>query len=191
LHTTGILSAAHFPLNCRWYHSGISPGWRFGFSKCIFRRCVGRAFSLRWCINKSLSNDVGAIVVVGYSLPQVRINPHRAAAVPEWAAVSIGLQTPPTAAWEQIMPSLKQAYIRILLASVALVLGTLLVAGRVVVGIGATVVFIVFALEFLSGAVIWSMYKGRPGWLGVMLGLFGPLGLIVLVFLNDKSQKRD
>ena len=79
------------------------------------------------------------------------------------------------------MPSLKQAYSRIRSAFMALVLGTMLVAvvaqitesvvprpdaihvGGVVVGIGATVVLIMFALVFLSGTSNWSMAKGRPG----------------------------
>ena len=88
------------------------------------------------------------------------------------------------------MPSLKQAYIRVLVALVALILGTMLVAGGVVAGIGATIMFIVFALVFVSGTALWSMAKGRPGSLGIMLGLLGPLGLIILVFLNDESQQR-
>ena len=89
------------------------------------------------------------------------------------------------------MPSLKQAYIRVLVALVALILVTLLLAEGVVAGIGATIVFIGFALVFLSGTALWSMAKGRPGSLGAMLGLLGPLGLIILVFLNDESQQRD
>ena len=71
------------------------------------------------------------------------------------------------------MPSLKQAYIRVLVAFVALILGTMLVAGGVVAGIGATIMFIVFALVFVSGTALWSMAKGRPGSLGIMLGLLG------------------
>ena len=89
------------------------------------------------------------------------------------------------------MTSLKQAYSRVLLAFVALIFGTLLVVSGAVAGIGAAIVFIVVALVFLSGTALWSMAKGRPGLLGAMLGLLGPLGLIVLVFLNDESQQRD
>ena len=118
-------------------------------------------------------------------------------------------QSPRQRRGETTMPSLKQAYSRIRSAFMALVLGTMLVAvvaqitesvvprpdaihvGGVVVGIGATVVLIVFALVFLSGTANWSMAKGRPGSLGVMLGLLGPLGLIILVFLNDGSRRRD
>jgi hypothetical protein len=88
------------------------------------------------------------------------------------------------------MPSLKQAYIRILLAFGVLILEAMLVAAGVVTGKGATVVFILFALVFLSGTASWSMAKGRPGSLGVMLGLLGPVGLILLVFLNDESQQQ-
>jgi hypothetical protein len=88
------------------------------------------------------------------------------------------------------MPSLKQAYIRVALALVVLILGILLATGGVLVGIGAAVVFIVFALVFLSGTAIWARAKGRPESLGVMLGLLGPVGLIMLVFLNDESQRQ-
>jgi hypothetical protein len=56
---------------------------------------------------------------------------------------------------------------------------------------GALLPFIVFSLVFVSGTALWSMAKGRPGSLGVILGLLGPLGLIILVFLNDESQRRD
>ena len=61
-------------------HHATNPNLPLGFTAGIFFAPV---------INKSLSNGVGVIAVVGYPLPQVRINPRRAAAVPHWAAVSI------------------------------------------------------------------------------------------------------
>jgi hypothetical protein len=96
-----------------------------------------------------------------------------------------------TAVWKRIMPSLKQAYTRVGLAFVVLILGILLIAGGLLVGLSAAIVFIVFALVFLSGTAIWARAKGRPESLGVMLGLLGPLGLLLLLFLNDESQRRD
>jgi hypothetical protein len=95
-----------------------------------------------------------------------------------------------TAVWERIMSSLKQAYMRVVLAFVILILGILLMAEGILVGIGEAVVFIVSAFVFLSGTAIWARAKGRPESLGVMLGLFGPVGLFMLAFLNDESQNQ-
>lgn len=45
-----------------------------------------------------------------------------------------------------------------------------------------------FSLIFLAGTSVWAGAKGYPPLLGFILGWIGPLGLLVLVFLTDKTR---
>ncbi|MEX2139162.1 MAG: hypothetical protein WD894_07875 [Pirellulales bacterium] len=45
-----------------------------------------------------------------------------------------------------------------------------------------------FSILFLIGTALWSRAKGYHPILGVILGWVGPLGLLILVFLPDKTR---
>lgn len=44
-----------------------------------------------------------------------------------------------------------------------------------------------FVFGLLIGFTVWAKAKGYSPWLGVVLAWIGPLGLLILVFLRDKS----
>jgi Kef-type K+ transport system membrane component KefB len=46
-----------------------------------------------------------------------------------------------------------------------------------------------FAVIFLVGTAVWAGAKGYHPLLGAFLGWLGPLGLLILVCLHDKSEK--
>ena len=51
-------------------------------------------------------------------------------------------------------------------------------------------VLLIAAILYLYGLYSYSKAKGYPGWLGVVLGiLLNLIGLVVLVFLPDRSKK--
>ncbi len=43
-----------------------------------------------------------------------------------------------------------------------------------------------YALLFVAGSATWAKTKGYGSFLGIALGLLGPLGLLILVFLPDR-----
>ena len=49
------------------------------------------------------------------------------------------------------------------------------------------VLLLVFVGLFLWGTGVWAQAKGHPMILGVVLGWLGPIGLLILVCLQDKS----
>ena len=46
-----------------------------------------------------------------------------------------------------------------------------------------------FAAIFLVGTAVWAGAKGYHPFLGALLGWLGPIGLLILVCLHDKSAK--
>ena len=74
------------------------------------------------------------------------------------------------------MPSLQQAYTRVLISFAVLIVGMVLAVGIVAVGswlgdrdAGGTfggivgfIVFVAFAMTFLRGTAIWALAKGHP-----------------------------
>ena len=89
--------------------------------------------------------------------------------------------------------SLKRAYLLILAAFVWLILGGVITSlinpptpsafANVLFG-GLLITFIVI---FLAGSAVWAGAKGYHPLLGVVLGWLGPLGLLILVVLTDRS----
>ncbi len=46
-----------------------------------------------------------------------------------------------------------------------------------------------FLAIFLVGTAVWAGAKGYHPFLGAVLGWLGPIGLLILVCLNDKSAE--
>jgi hypothetical protein len=46
-----------------------------------------------------------------------------------------------------------------------------------------------FVIGLLIGFAVWAGAKGYSPWLGVVLAWLGPLGMLILVFLRDKSRE--
>ena len=44
---------------------------------------------------------------------------------------------------------------------------------------------------FLAGTAIWATAKGHHPIVGIVLGAFGPIGLLILAFLSDESKRFD
>lgn len=89
--------------------------------------------------------------------------------------------------------TLKKAYLIILMSFIWLIVGSVgfdLVdapkGSRLEDLIGWTLL-IGFGLIFLSGTAVWAGAKGYARIIGVLLGWLGPLGLLVLVFLPDRT----
>lgn len=47
-----------------------------------------------------------------------------------------------------------------------------------------------FAIGMLAGFGVWAGAKGYPPWIGVLFAWLGPIGMIILVLLSDRSQDR-
>ncbi len=89
--------------------------------------------------------------------------------------------------------TLKKAYLIILCAFAWLILGGLAVSAinppnpstpeDVLIG----GLLISFGIILLVGTAVWAGAKGHHPLVGVVLGWLGPIGLLILVFLTDKS----
>ncbi len=89
--------------------------------------------------------------------------------------------------------TLKKAYLIIFMSFIWLIVGGLgfdLVnppkGSRLEDLIGWTLL-IGFGVIFLTGTAVWAGAKGYSRIIGVLLGWLGPLGLLVLVFLPDRT----
>ena len=97
---------------------------------------------------------------------------------------------------------MKKAYLTILAAFTWLIVGGTILGGILalfidpeapepggLIGLITVVLLGGFGVIFLLGTARWAGAKGYPGWVGVVLGWIGPLGLIILVMLSDRTKK--
>jgi hypothetical protein len=89
--------------------------------------------------------------------------------------------------------TLKKAYLLTFLAIAWLILGGLIfslihpASGSTLAEVLGWGVLIVFCMLFLTGTAIWAGAKGHHPFLGIVLGWLGPVGMLILVFLPDRS----
>ena len=93
--------------------------------------------------------------------------------------------------------TLKRAFLIILLAFAWLIIfatlgGMLerLSGSQAFSGIVFPVALCGFVILILWGFALWAGAKGYSPWLGVVLAWIGPLGMLVLVFLSDRSIEK-
>ena len=93
--------------------------------------------------------------------------------------------------------TLKRAFLIILFAFVWLiglcilgfVIDKYLVHNEAFIGLFFGTAFVGFAIWILVGFAVWAGAKGYSPLLGALLGWIGPLGMLILVFLPDRSPK--
>jgi hypothetical protein len=92
--------------------------------------------------------------------------------------------------------TLKTAFLILLSAFVWLIGFSLLggaIAGpperRYLADIIFPIAFVGFFVIFLAGFAVWARAKGYSPLLGIVLAWIGPLGMLIMVFLKDKTRE--
>jgi hypothetical protein len=92
--------------------------------------------------------------------------------------------------------TLKRAFLIILFAFVWLI-GGAFIGGAILPRSGGPLtdaffgtLFVGFSAFMLVGFAVWAGAKGYSPWLGAVLAWLGPIGMLILVFLRDKSAER-